>query len=165
MGLLMLCIALLLTATGPAQPVRAQTLPSGLDTAAASFLQVSAGDGYTCVVNNFQRLVCWGGNWDGRIAVPAYLGPVHQVSTGSFRTCALTKAGSLRCWGRESATQYAVPSDLGQVSQVSQGSNYTCVVTITGSVCCWDDNEWAQSHIPIDPLSSLPSLIYLPVMS
>jgi alpha-tubulin suppressor-like RCC1 family protein len=81
-------------------------------TPAGAFLQVSAGNGYTCAVRTDGSLWCWGYNGLGQLGdgttsnstVPEQVLPlgnhVLEVSTGGdSTTCARLSDHSLTCWG------------------------------------------------------------------
>jgi alpha-tubulin suppressor-like RCC1 family protein len=61
-------------------------------------VNVSAGVGHACAVDNVGDAVCWGDNSFGQCAAPAGVS-FDAIAAGDSHTCGLTTGGSLLCWG------------------------------------------------------------------
>lgn len=133
--------------------------------AAATAVQVTAGDGRTCVRTSSGDLRCWGDGpvGDGselRRLVPVDLTDLAAstafVDLGHHHGCAVTTAGGAVCWGVNTQGQLgdgtttirlapvAVSGLPSGVSAVGMGRNHTCAVMSTGAVKCWGDNHAGQ---------------------
>jgi hypothetical protein len=75
-------------------------IPTG---ATGHFLQVSAGQGFTCGVKSDHNVACWGNNLGGQASPPS--GSFLQVSAGWFHTCGVKNDGSVACWGNNDEGQ------------------------------------------------------------
>jgi alpha-tubulin suppressor-like RCC1 family protein len=129
-------------------------------------VQVSAGDGYTCVVAADGTARCWGSNDDGQLGdgtttsrstsmpVSGFTG-VLQLSSGTSHTCAVLANGTVRCWGynidgqlgndsTSPATSPVAVSGLSGATQVAAGTSHTCALLENGTVRCWGLNSNGQ---------------------
>jgi alpha-tubulin suppressor-like RCC1 family protein len=96
---------------------------------------ISAGQGYTCVLQSGGTVSCLGGNFSG------------QLGTGS-------DIGPNSCGGDACSTQLLAVSGLVAVGGLSCGGGHCCALSADGSVQCWGDN--ASGEIG-DPASFGPS--------
>lgn len=96
------------------------------------FVQVSAGNDFTCGITIEEKLKCWGlpllrdHVWQG-----AWL----QVSAGPDHVCALRKDGFAECQGACNLDQCAVPPE--PFVQVVAGTDYSCGIRSDGTATCW----------------------------
>ena len=107
--------------------------------AAAGFVAVSAGVGYSCAIRAGSGAIeCWGWNVYGQTDAPA--GRFSTVSDGETRACAIRAgSGAIVCWGWNNAGQPANPT--GSFSAVSAGSGHTCAIRDDGAIECWGNNS------------------------
>lgn len=107
-------------AVGDDEAVRSLgNLPVGVEV-----VQIEAGDGHTCVLDDAGEVRCWGDNRRGQ------LGRGDQVAVGG--------AGN-----PTPAETFAV--DLPEAAlQVSAGGEHTCAVTVSGAVHCWGRGSEGQ---------------------
>jgi len=126
---------------------------------------ISAGDIYTCALEQGGTVQCWGGNGDGNLGDGtldpsgnpvgvAGLDDAIDVSTGAGQACALRSGGAVVCWGRghhgqlgngsslSSSTPVTV-SPLPPASAISVGRDGACALT-GGTVRCWGLNDEGQ---------------------
>ena len=76
-----------------------------------TFLQVAAGEEYTCGVKKEGGIQCWGLNGDGQ-APELVEGEYVQVAAGWRHGCGLTVNGKVKCWGYNHEGQTEVPEGL-----------------------------------------------------
>ena len=104
-------------------------------TSTETFLQVSAGDGYTCGLTNERNIVCWGQpNYDQGQANPPS-GSFQQVSVGAWHTCGLSVSGHVVCWG--SGLHGKTTPSMETFQQISLGMHHACGLKTDSSVDCW----------------------------
>ncbi|MEZ4864216.1 MAG: hypothetical protein R3C14_23085 [Caldilineaceae bacterium] len=135
---------------------------------ALTFVQVVAGDNYSCGLAAGGAVTCWGNNGDGQIgdntelpyrppvAVSGLAGGVQQLAGGGSHVCALLTGGSVKCWGSNgsgqlgdgSTSQRRLPVDVislpGPVVALAAGGEHTCAVLQSGAVACWGKNTNGQ---------------------
>ncbi|MCB1197687.1 MAG: hypothetical protein KDK51_04880 [Deltaproteobacteria bacterium] len=96
----------------------------------SNILQVSAGDDFTCALNELGKVYCWGDNTDGQLGVgdnnprltPTLIdvssaGLSHSfisIDAGSDHACGVHDSGALLCWG---------DNTYGQLSNGSVGNS------------------------------------------
>lgn len=119
--------------------------------------QVSAGDGFTCVVSS-RSAFCWGQPANGVLGDgvqatssagdPATLVTVRNVSgvtnisSGSSNSCAVG-SGRVYCWGRgiDEGRDQPMPTEVSGLvgaTQVSVGTGYRCAVA-SDAAYCWGE--------------------------
>jgi len=131
------------------------------------FLQVSAGNYYSCGVTTDQRAYCWGENFYGklgdgtntpRLTPVAVIGGhrFRQVDTGDYHTCAVTPSDEAFCWGYNHYGQLGDGSTFNQrrrpvrvaggltFRRVIAGALHTCGVTTGFRAYCWGDGRDGQ---------------------
>lgn len=133
-----------------------------------SFVSVSAGDLFTCGIDNTAHAYCWGQNTRGELGtggtVQNQFSPVpvaggltwKQISAGGGHVCGVAAVtGQLYCWGLNSFGQLG---DLTQTNRgvptlvaggiiwdaVSAGVDHTCGRSTSGIIYCWGNNANGQ---------------------
>lgn len=124
---------------------------------------VSAGGWHACALRASGRVVCWGGNPDGRLGngktareqpTPVEVKGLRDavaVTAGGEHTCALRRTGQVVCWGKNHAGQLGDGSTknrkapvhvagLDEATAVSAGGAHTCALRPAGDVVCWGSN-------------------------
>ena len=91
-----------------------------------SFVQLSAGNSFTCGLTSTHVAYCWGFNGQGQLGVGTTQGP---EICGSGAHC--------------SASPAAVSGGLS-FTTISAGTFHTCAVTTAGKAYCWGDNETGE---------------------
>ena len=136
------------------------------------WVDVSAGDRFTCGIRDDGSLWCWGRGMYGKLG----LGDVDQrntphqvgqdlnwstVSAGRFHACALQDDSSLWCWGRGNAGRLglgdsldrSIPHPVGNDNHwasLSARYDHSCGLTHHGLLRCWGSNSSAQLGIGLD---------------
>ncbi len=132
------------------------------------FVQISAGNQYTCGVTTNGGAKCWGDNSSGQLGdgalvdqdepvdVVGLTSGVAQVAAGDVHTCALLTNGGAKCWGGNasgqlgdgSQTQRLTPVDVTRltsgVAAITTGDDHTCAITTSGDATCWGLNDDGQ---------------------
>ena len=127
-------------------------------TGGLTFVELSAGNSYTCGVTSTHVPYCWGFNGQGQLGVGTTTGPElcvsgHQcsaspvavlgglsittISAATFHTCAVTTAGKAYCWGDGVAGQLGngtTDRDSFPVA-VSGGLTFAQVTTAVAHTC------------------------------
>jgi alpha-tubulin suppressor-like RCC1 family protein len=126
------------------------------------FLQVSAGNNYSCGVTTDERAYCWGENVYGKLgdgtytprATPVAVVGGHrfrQVDAGGSHTCGVTPSDEAFCWGYNRYGQLGDSSEFNQrkrpvrvaggltFRRVIAGDLHTCGVTTGYRAYCWGD--------------------------
>jgi alpha-tubulin suppressor-like RCC1 family protein len=123
-----------------------------------SFIELSAGNSYTCGVTSTHVAYCWGFNGQGQLGVGNTTGPelcgsgyqcsaspavvsggfsITTISAATFHTCAITTAGRAYCWGDGFAGQLGNgTTDRDSVPvAVSGGLTFSQVTTAVAHTC------------------------------
>lgn len=133
--------------------------------AAATAVQVGAGNGRTCVRTGGNDVRCWGeflvgdGTDAGRwvpVDVVGLAAGATDLDVGYQHACAVTTAGGAVCWGVNLHGQLgdgtttvrlspvAVSGLSSGVATVAAAWQHSCAVMTTGDVKCWGDNHAGQ---------------------
>ncbi|HEU0032209.1 MAG TPA: hypothetical protein VFQ53_16355 [Kofleriaceae bacterium] len=131
-----------------------------------SFVQVSAGHGFVCGIDEADKLWCWGSNEHHQIdpsdeesfAFATKIGELswQSVSAGGGHVCGISD-GQLYCWGRNERGQItaAITGDIPQPTEiqftgapqrwtaVTAGFNATCAIG-DGRMYCWGAGDGGQ---------------------
>lgn len=132
-------------------------------------VQISTGNGHSCVVRSDATVACWGRNDYGQLGRGGEttifenepqevqgLSDVVDVSAGASFTCAVKSDGTAACWGvnvggqlgegseeEYEATPVDVPGIAGAVS-VEASLTHICFLYDDGTVSCWGENDAGQ---------------------
>lgn len=134
------------------------------------YVQVAAGDGFSCGADQHGGLWCWGrgqhgqlGDGQGRtsaapveVVVPDGFGAAEQVVAGTRHACARSAGGQLACWGHnghgqvgDGTTGQATVARLvdgGPWVDVDAGGSHTCAVDVAGGGFCWGEGGGQQQN-------------------
>jgi len=113
-------------------------------------IQVTAGDGFTCVLTTSGDVHCWGGNWYGQ-ANGYQGGDAIQVDAGSAHVCALLQGGTVECWGNNFDGQADPYTGWPPAFMVTAGG-VTAAKGSFGHTCVLVDAE-AQTGTTLTPYS------------
>lgn len=134
--------------------------------AVGRWLEVVAGHGHTCALDDTRHLWCWGRNFSGELGIASNeteLDVGRQiteatwtvVATNDVTTCGIQGDGSLWCWGANGAGQVGTGTsggvvraptliDAGPWLDVSTGWDHTCAVRGDHTLWCWGLNDRGQ---------------------
>ncbi len=123
--------------------------------------QLTAGDGFTCTLNNNHTVSCWGVNRNGQLGQTLKAGieantqqlvpnlkDVISIEAGQSHACALLAGNTMECWGenrhgqlgigtsKDSFEPVAPTPPLEGVQQVALGKGFTCALLMNGEVHC-----------------------------
>jgi hypothetical protein len=146
---------------------------------ADDWVEVSAGQGFGCGLDQRGRVWCWGQNDRGQLGqgddvvrdapTPVPLILAADLVRASFsHACAILGIGSLYCWGANGRGQlgrgnlsdgFSVPEQVGaQIDwfDVCVGESHTCGLRADGELWCWGDAAAAQLGAPAsaDPVTT-----------
>jgi alpha-tubulin suppressor-like RCC1 family protein len=157
-----------------------------------TFVAISAGDRYTCAIDNASHAYCWGDNTFfqlGNNAVgteqdaPFLVAGAHTytaaISAGWFHACAVESGGSQRafCWGANdngqigngkfgSANDAKVPTQANGSNhwlQISAGNSVTCAITTGNLGFCWGEGDNGEmGNNTSNPINSSPVAVTMP---
>jgi len=125
---------------GPGSPL----VGAGPDDGERRYVQVSAGDDFTCAVDDGGEIVCFGrddwnvvsgspsrrGDWSGTSARR-----FQEVSANGASACALDTEGEIFCWGINHDLMSYPPA--GPHRAISASSTFSCVIDDDGALACW----------------------------
>ena len=145
------------------------------------FVQIDAGAGHSCAVDDEHRGWCWGHNDEGQLGegtfanayepVPIALeADIAAISAGHAHTCAIVRdTGVVWCWGDDSAGQLGDGANGAQrsnvpvrvlfdepIAQVRAGFYQTCALTASGEAFCWGSNTSGQNGDGTDSTRHAP---------
>jgi fibronectin type 3 domain-containing protein len=120
-------------------------------------MQISAGDGTTCVVYTDGQVKCMGtypGNGTSGSTTPVAVAGIDTatfVSVGNNHSCAVD-AGAVKCWGANNGGQLdsststspqlfpVTVNGITTASVVAAGASVTCAIVDGGTVKCWGNS-------------------------
>ncbi len=130
-----------------------------------SFVQLSAGGGYTCGVTATRAAYCWGTNDSGQLGdgsldkrlvpTPVTGGGFDEISAYYPRTCGLS-GGRVFCWGDPPHHSYpytpkpedGVPHELTgsypPLHGITVGAYFGCGLSSAGAAYCWGDSIYGE---------------------
>jgi alpha-tubulin suppressor-like RCC1 family protein len=132
--------------------------------------QVAAGLDFTCVLDEFGDVYCFGNRAFGRLgngtdsqgpeAVPEpqlvqYSGDFIQIAAGAAHACGLRASGRISCWGGNNRGQVGPNANVRQLTpyelrsavgfiDVTAGWEHTCGLRSDRRVECWGKNSSGQ---------------------
>jgi alpha-tubulin suppressor-like RCC1 family protein len=141
---------------------------------------IGAGQGFTCALDEFNAVYCWGINDHGQMgarpedqrdqSTPIKLADdIRELRVGRHFACVVRNDQTVSCWGDNEQNQLAQPSTLvtgtrlteaieSSVTSLALGSQSACALRAKGDIQCWGDNSMRQ-------LGAIkPSHIEMPVM-
>lgn len=127
------------------------------------FVDIAAGDDFSCALDTDGRAFCWGANDHGQLgdgthaphATPVAVAtdtPFEAITAGFAHACALDADGEAFCWGRgddgrlgtgvyaDAAAPTAVAGDH-RFAAIDAGEHTCAVIAGSGEPWCWGDNE------------------------
>jgi alpha-tubulin suppressor-like RCC1 family protein len=140
------------------------------------FKQVSAGQEFSCALQNSGVVYCWGmsghgelgpgsplgtnGHSSSPIQVTGFNGTVTAISSGDYFTCALLSNGQVWCWGGTNGISFGgSPRPVGgtwtaPATSISAKGSHACATLSDGSVKCWGDNWNYQLGLDANALTT-----------
>ncbi len=120
-----------------------------------TFVEVAAGTGFACAIDDSSAVWCWGSLTGTRIATRVDATHHWQsLDAGGGHVCGIAD-GALYCWGKNDhqevtgtvigdiAEPFQIDAGIAQWTQVSAGVDYTCAVG-DGRLLCWGRNDFGQ---------------------
>ena len=122
---------------------------------------IALGRRHTCAINNFNSLLCWGGNLFGQLGdgtlvdkiVPTTISIddnetnyATQIALGQFHTCAIDNFNNLKCWGQNFFGQIGDGTNLNMrvmpttISLGDDEATYPTKIALGGDHTCAIDN-------------------------
>ena len=106
------------------------------------FSSVSSGFGFSCgILNNTQRVKCWGSNTTLASLIEAEFVNIsmNSIVSGGSHVCGLNSTGFVVCKGNNDSGQLNVPSNVvGELYTLSLGESHSCGIRKSNrSVVCW----------------------------
>ncbi|HEY7026510.1 MAG TPA: Ig-like domain-containing protein [Gemmatimonadales bacterium] len=123
-----------------------------------AFVQLTAGQAYTCGLTTGHEAWCWGQATDGKLGSGTVTQPVEpsplrvagnltwlSISANADHTCGITTTNKAYCWGNSSflatgniggPTPQPVNGNLAFIA-LAAGHYHTCGITTTGTAYCW----------------------------
>jgi alpha-tubulin suppressor-like RCC1 family protein len=145
-------------------------------------VSLSAGDYFTCAVQNTGLGWCWGNNTDGQVGTgglePSYdlpqpiytLTDAVQVTAGAAHACALRSNGKVVCWGdgfagelgtdaRSSATFPRSVVGITTATSIDVGDSFSCARLSNGTVQCWGDDTSGELGDGSSGIATIPRTV------
>ena len=131
-------------------------------------VQISSGNGYSCVLTSGGNVKCWGIGSFGRLGndcspsctsedIPvdvvasdgnsSLLSGIVQISAGSFHACALTSGGEVKCWGRGASGQLGNGATSDVDAPVTVTSAGTTALTGIAGISLGKDHSCALKSV------------------
>ena len=139
-------------------------------------VQIAAGAGAICALDNVGDVWCWGYNGSGQIGdgtadyrtdafhVPLPSAATYVSASAVYGICALLDTGDLACWGPEyDGTPHFSPYTLlglGKVTRIALGGTHACAVVEASAtvheVWCWGNSSSGELGDGLNASSMLP---------
>ena len=102
------------------------------------YIQISAGNDYTCTLRGTGAAHCWGSasRYD-HAAVPE--GRYTAIDAGNWHACAIRESGEAVCWGASS------DAPQGVFTRIGVGWHYACGLRENGAAECWGTSGYGRS--------------------
>lgn len=94
------------------------------------------------------RVIGWGDNAQGQLAIPVKLSGVKAIAAGEAHALALKEDGTVIAWGDSLSGQSKPPSGLTNVEAIAAGGFHSLALKRDGTVVAWGLNSAGQCTIP-----------------
>ena len=94
------------------------------------------------------RVIGWGDNTGGQLAIPVNLSGVKAISAGESHALALKNDGTVVAWGDNLSGQTTLPKGLKDVEAIAAGGFHSLALKRDGTVVAWGLNSSGQCTIP-----------------
>ena len=94
------------------------------------------------------RVIGWGDNAEGQLAIPVKLAGVKAISAGESHALALKEDGTVVAWGDNLSGQAAPPPGLRNVEVIAAGGFHSLALKRDGTVVAWGRNDKGQCTVP-----------------
>ena len=94
------------------------------------------------------RVVGWGDNAQGQLAIPVKLSGVKAIAAGEAHALALKEDGTVIGWGDSLSGQSTPPAGLRNVEAIAAGGFHSLALKRDGTVVAWGLNSAGQCTIP-----------------
>ncbi len=113
-----------------------------------TYIDVDAGQDFTCARSNNGALTCWGDNSLGQSSPPT--GTFRHLSVSASSACGLTAGGSLQCWGDLAGEM--TPLSL---THLAVGDGFWCGIAEDGFLACGGSEVARLGSLPSSALTTL----------
>lgn len=138
--------------------------PSQVGTA-TNWRFVAADVSYSCAIDSYNELYCWGQNTNYQLGVgdntdrsePTLVASYWKtVALGASHTCGIKPTGTLWCWGDNgvgqvgngaSGSDVTLPTQIGSATDwasVAASADHSCAIKTGGTLYCWGYNNLGQ---------------------
>ena len=94
------------------------------------------------------RVVGWGDNAQGQLAIPVKLSGVKAIAAGEAHALALKEDGTVIGWGDSLSGQSKPPAGLTNVEAIAAGGFHSLALKRDGTLVAWGLNSAGQCTIP-----------------
>ena len=94
------------------------------------------------------RVIGWGDNTEGQLAIPENLTGLTAVSAGESHALALKNDGTVVGWGDNVSGQATPPKGLKNVEAIAAGGFHSLALKRDGTVVAWGRNDKGQCNVP-----------------
>ena len=94
------------------------------------------------------RVIGWGDNMNGQLAIPVNLSGLTAISAGESHALALKNDGTVVAWGDNLSGQATPPKGLKNVESIAAGGFHSLALRRDGTVVAWGLNSKGQCTIP-----------------
>ena len=95
------------------------------------------------------RVIGWGDNAEGQLAIPVNVSGLTAVSAGESHGIALKSDGTVVAWGDNRSGQAAPPKGLKNVEAIAAGGFHSLALKRDGTVVAWGRNDRGQCTVPL----------------
>lgn len=136
------------------------------DRCSPGYVEIDAGEFFTCGLVSDRTVRCWGYNNNGQLgdgtttasSTPVTVSGLNgavALTVGGYHSCALLTDGTAGCWGYNQSGQLGdgtttssptsvIVSGLSGIASISAGGYHTCAVLTDGTASCWGYNGYGE---------------------
>jgi hypothetical protein len=129
--------------------VRDRDIPLG-SSSGTGYIAISASEYFTCALDAFGIVECWGKDDYGQISnLPP--GGYTNLGTGDYHGCVQDISGNIQCWGWDPHSNVIYDTPSGSFTAMTAGARHSCALNASGGIHCWGmDTQDQVSDAPTD---------------